>query len=67
VPDTPIYEEVEPVYETWPGWMTSTRDARQWDDLPKPARLFLRRLSELAGVKIQFVSVGAEREELIVM
>jgi adenylosuccinate synthase len=67
VPDTPIYEEVEPIYETWPGWQTSTRSARQWDDLPKPARLFLRRLSELAGVKIQFVSVGAEREELIVM
>lgn len=67
VPDTPTYEEVEPIYETWPGWMTSTRKARQWDDLPKPARLFLRRLAELAGVKIQFVSVGAEREELIVM
>lgn len=67
VPDTPIYEQVEPIYETWPGWMSSTRDARQWDDLPKPARLFLRRLAELVGVKIQFVSVGAEREELIVM
>lgn len=67
VPDTPIYDEVEPIYETWPGWMSSTRDARQWDDLPKPARLFLRRLAELVGVKIQFISVGAEREELIVM
>jgi adenylosuccinate synthase len=67
VPDTPIYQEVEPIYETWPGWRTSTRDARRWDDLPKPARLYLRRLAELAGVKIQFVSVGAEREELIVM
>jgi adenylosuccinate synthase len=67
VPDTPIYQEVEPIWETWPGWQTSTRDARRWDDLPKPARLYLRRLAELAGVKIQFVSVGAEREELIVM
>lgn len=67
VPDTPVYEQVEPIYETWPGWMASTREARQWDDLPKHARLFLRRLSELVGVKIQFVSVGAEREELIVM
>lgn len=67
VPDTPIYEAVEPVFETWPGWQTSTRHARSWDDLPKPARAFLHRISELAGVRIQFVSVGAEREELIVM
>lgn len=67
VPDTPVYEQVEPIYETHPGWKTSTRDARKWDDLPKNARLYLRRLSELVGVKIQFVSVGAEREELIVM
>jgi len=67
VPDTPVYEQCEPVYETWPGWMTSTRDARDWGDLPKNARRLLRRISELAGVRIQFVSVGAERDELIVM
>jgi adenylosuccinate synthase len=67
VPDTPDYEEVEPIWETWTGWQSSTRDCRLWDDLPKPARLFLRRLSELAGVRIQFVSVGAERDELIVI
>lgn len=67
VPDTPVYEACEPVYETWPGWKASTRGARAWDDLPKPARAFLHRLAELAGVRIQFVSVGAERDELIVM
>lgn len=67
VPDTPVYEQVEPVYETWPGWQTSTRHARTWDELPKAARAFLHRISELAGVRIQFVSVGPERDELIVM
>ncbi len=67
VPDTPVYEDVEPIWETWPGWQTPTNKARLWDDLPKPARLFLRRLSELAGVRIQFVSVGPERDELIVI
>ena len=67
VPDTPIYNECEPIYETWPGWKESTREVRSWDDLPKPARLYLRRLAQLVGVKIEFISVGAEREELIVM
>jgi adenylosuccinate synthase len=67
VPDTPTYEQCEPIYEHWPGWKASTRDARTWDELPKGARLYLRRLSELVGVKVQFISVGAEREELIVL
>lgn len=67
VPDAAIYGECEPVYETWPGWNESTCDVRTWDDLPKPARLYLRRLSQLVGVRIQFISVGPEREQLIVM
>jgi adenylosuccinate synthase len=67
VPDTPVYEQCEPVYETWPGWMTPTVEARAWDDLPKNARLFLHRISELAGAPIQFVSVGPAREELITL
>ena len=67
VPDTSIYEECEPVYESWPGWNASTREARTWDELPKAARLYLARIAQLIGVKVAFISVGAEREELIVM
>jgi adenylosuccinate synthase len=67
VPDTSIYDECEPIYEIWPGWKASTRGARVWDDLPKQARLYLARIAQLIGVKVQFISVGAEREELIVM
>lgn len=67
VPDTPDMERCEPVYETWPGWSGSTRDARAWDDLPKHARAYLHRISELAGVRIAYISVGPAREQLIVM
>ena len=67
VPDTPVYEEVTPVYESWPGWKGSTRDARVWDDLPAEAHAYLGRISELAGVPIRLVSVGPERERLIVL
>jgi len=66
VPDTPDLERVTPVYETWPGWCESTTEARAWDDLPAPARAYLRRISELAGVPIAYISVGAAREQLIV-
>jgi adenylosuccinate synthase len=65
VPDTPEMGDVEPVYETWPGWKSSTLEARRWDDLPKAARAYLHRISELAGVPIEFVSVGPERSQLL--
>ena len=64
VPDTPILYQVEPVYETWPGWLSDTTRARRWDDLPREARAYLRRISDLAGVKIDYVSVGPERAQM---
>ncbi len=67
VPDTVDLARVEPVYETWPGWQTSTRDARTWGALPEQARTYLGRLAELADVPIAYVSVGPERDQLIVM
>ena len=67
MPDTPDLDEVKPVYETWPGWNCSTREARHWDELPGPAQNYLKRLSELAGVPIRYVSVGPERSELLVI
>ncbi|MGC8780316.1 MAG: adenylosuccinate synthase [Anaerolineae bacterium] len=67
VPDTPDLERCEPVYETWAGWQTSTRDARSWRDLPWQAQAYLRRIETLAGAPIRYISVGPEREQLIVI
>lgn len=65
VPDTPIYETVEPIYESWPGWpKNSTASARVWADLPATAQRYLRRIEELIGVPIRYVSVGPKREEM---
>jgi len=64
MPDTPQLLHASPVYEEWEGWQTSTAECRRWDDLPKQARAYLHRIAELAGVKIDFVSVGAERGQM---
>ncbi|MBI3764630.1 MAG: adenylosuccinate synthase [Chloroflexi bacterium] len=64
VPDTPVLDTIEPIYETWPGWMTPTTGARSWDQLPQAARKYLKRLEEVSGVRIQYVSVGPERDEM---
>jgi adenylosuccinate synthase len=64
VPDTALLERVTPVYETWPGWQQPTTGCRAWDDLPAAAQRYLRRIEQLAGVPITWVSVGAAREAM---
>lgn len=61
-----VLAECEPVYETLPGWMTSTADARNYEDLPENARKYLERISEISGVKTSIIAVGPKREQTIV-
>jgi adenylosuccinate synthase len=58
-------ESVEPVYEYLPGWNTDISNARSFDDLPPNCQSYIRRLEELTGVPIRFVSVGPNREQTI--
>jgi adenylosuccinate synthase len=67
VPDTAIQAQVEPVYETWPGWCSGTSHCRTWHELPPAAQAYLRRIEELASAPIRFVSVGPERSQMIVV
>ncbi len=67
IPEPADLERVTPIYETWEGWNSSTREVRTWEDLPKAARLYLHRIAALAGVPIRYVSVGPERPQLMVL
>ncbi len=64
MPDTPVLFQVKPVYEEWPGWRRRTSDCRSWADLPENAKAYVARISELAGVKVDYVSVGPERGQM---
>ena len=57
----------EPVYEEFPGWSESTFGTRDWSALPLGARQFLERLAAVAGVPIDLVSTGPERDQTIVL
>jgi len=59
-------ERCHPVYEELPGWMESTVGIKSHDSLPKAARAYLKRIEELAGVPIDLISTGPDREETIV-
>ncbi|QGZ61284.1 adenylosuccinate synthase [Paraburkholderia acidisoli] len=57
----------EPVYETFAGWSESTIGITQWDALPKSAQAYLARVQEVAGVPIDMVSTGPDRDETILL
>jgi len=56
----------EPRYEEIPGWRTSTRDCRRFDDLPGRCRDYIERLEALCGAPVDVVSVGPDREHTLV-
>lgn len=63
--DTFSLDDVEPVYETMPGWETSTAEVERMEDLPYNARAYLDRLEELTSTPIRMVSVGTRRSQII--
>jgi len=63
--DTMSLGEVEPVYETHPGWKASTAEARSLADLPANARAYLDRIQELTATPVRMVSVGTRRSQII--
>ena len=60
------YGEVEPVYESLPGWATSTAGVSRFEDLPEQARDYVAALERFTGVEVGLVSTGPERGETIV-
>jgi len=59
------YAELEPVYESHPGWMQNTMNVQNWEDLPQAAKAYVLRLEELLGVKVDYLSTGPERSAII--
>lgn len=62
-----VLAQVEPVYEEFDGWLTDITGIRTYDELPLNARKYLERLSEIIGVELGIVSVGAGRNQTIVL
>lgn len=58
--------ECEPRYEQVEGWNGSTRGVTRWDNLPRGARAYVRRLEGLLGLEACIVSTGPARDETII-
>lgn len=62
---TDLYK-VEPVYEEMDGWLTSTREIRDYDALPANAKKYIELIEKHAGVPVKYIGVGPAHDEIIV-
>ena len=62
---TDLYK-VEPVYEEMEGWLTSTREIRDYDALPVNAKKYIELIEKHAGVPVKYIGVGPAHDEIIV-
>ena len=62
-----VFGNCRPVYEEMPGWKADLSAVRCFADLPENAQRYVRRLEELIGCPIVIVSVGARRDQTIML
>ncbi|MCQ2538484.1 MAG: adenylosuccinate synthase [Lachnospiraceae bacterium] len=58
-------KDATPVIEYFDGWMTDISNVREWDKLPKAAQDYILFIEKAVGCHISYVSVGPERESII--
>jgi len=61
------FARCRPIYKTLPGWQVSTSHCRKLEDLPQQALDYLKFLAELMEVPIAIVSLGASRDQTIIV
>ncbi|MEP7146739.1 MAG: adenylosuccinate synthase [bacterium] len=65
-PLTPALEIAKPVYIEMESWSENISGCREYSALPDAAQKYVNKIEELIGYEIKYVSVGPERESLIV-
>ena len=66
LPDSDLLAEVEPVYETLPGWDGPLEEDCAREALPEGAQRYLGFIEEFLDIPIGLVSIGPERTQTMV-
>ena len=65
-PDDPAaLEQARPVLEDLDPWTEDLSGVRQFKDLPRAARAYVKRVEEIIGAPVRLISVGPDREQTI--
>ena len=60
------FERCRPVYQQMPGWKQETRCDGGFDALPEELKDYVKQVEERAGLPVDILSLGAEREKTLV-
>lgn len=61
-----LLNDAKPVIAYMEGWNCDITGARTWEDLPEAARKYVLYVEEQIGCHIGYVSVGPERDSIII-
>lgn len=61
-----ILPEAKPVIEYMEGWGSDISGVRKWEDLPDAAKKYVEFIEKEIGCFIKYVSVGPERDSIII-
>ena len=61
-----LLQDAKPVVEYMDGWKCDISGARSWEELPEAARRYVEYVEQAIGCHIGYVSVGPERDSLII-
>lgn len=61
-----LLSSAKPVVEYMDGWKCDISGVRKWEDLPENARRYVEFIEEQIGCHIGYVSVGPERDSIII-
>ena len=60
-----MHDKLKPIYETIPGWRTSTFGLTGWNQLPKKAKDYIDFLESKIENNISIISTGPDRVHTI--
>ncbi len=61
--DIESFRNINPVYETLPGWESLPNTIESLDQCPKELKNFIKKIEEVSGVTISLVSYGPDRNQ----
>ena len=65
-PYTAVINDAQPVVEYLDGWKCDVSGVRKYEDLPVQAQQYVEYIEKAIGVPVRYISVGADREAIIV-
>ncbi len=60
-----ILEEVKPIYEYLNGWERDISNIKDYKDLPKNAKNYIKFIEDYLNIPVKYISVGPKRSQMI--